>query len=555
MKPISTPRTAFYAIFFAVILVTFPSISASTDELPSIDLPDFVISGVEQATLIRGDRLILNVLNPEITTPGLIISLRPSMASHSVNIVPSRPEVIVDPNRDFGYADLYAGNFYGAGVRFGLGTSWDRYIITGSGWYNYPPRLFNIGENVNGGGSIGINVKIPRDVILHFDSEFSRSSFYLPGGYDLDAGVDNDWQDFRLEGSSTPLTTEIGSFSGWYKFHHWLLNGEFSSGIDDLSANQNSFSLIHEIPAFNGRIETSVNGLFEPLDLDSKNLSLITGKVNFGWWKPKAALLRIGFGFNVYSGSSGGSDKVNGFQPNFKAIWSPTIGGLVFLKWNPNVFGHSLRSTMQQLPMLTDVSRGSIAVDKARVEFGYELRILNSTDIRFKTIYNNTENYPLLKPVQDISTGGIEYAELKSISFRVDAKYELSTLGEIDFFATYERTNVQSDFFSDGDTKMQPFIVGIIGNGYWQKWQLSTDLSWHDATTTVYDPTIKVAPHYSWDLGVGYNFRENARLSIVCLNLLNNDYEILGRHRVAPFTMMLKGSFGTNLSILDSLLF
>ncbi|MBT7789615.1 MAG: hypothetical protein HN757_12130, partial [Calditrichaeota bacterium] len=358
MKPISTARTAFYTIFFVVIILTLTASAAPRDNLPEIDLPDFVISGVEQATLVRGDRLSYNALSPEITTPDILISSRPEMSTHSVNIIQSRPEVDVGPDRDFKFVDMYAGNVFGFGLKHGMGFDYRESVITGMLWLNSPPRLYEFGEGANMGVKLGANVKIPQDVILKFSSEYSSTQFNLPDRY-MWGEIDNEWRDMTLSGSFTPLTTSIGSFSGQYKFNHWSLNEFDNQPASQISANQSRFSLRHETSGFNGQFETVVEGIFEPLDQDSKNLTLLKGKVNFGWWEPTATSVRIGFGLNVYSGTSSGTGDISGVQPNVKTIWNPTFGGLVFLKWNPDVNGHSLRSTMRSFPMLGGSNRSS----------------------------------------------------------------------------------------------------------------------------------------------------------------------------------------------------
>ena len=567
MKPISTARTAFYTIFFVVIILTLTASAAPRDNLPEIDLPDFVISGVEQATLVRGDRLSYNALSPEITTPDILISSRPEMSTHSVNIVQSRPEVAINPDRSYKYADVYAGNIFGGGTKFGLGTSWKQTIVSGSGWYNSPPRLFEFGESSNIGAHIGVNIKFFSNVILNLSSKYSSTQFHLPEPLLL-GGPDNDWRDIILSGNLTPLLTTLGSFSGRYKFNHWSLNQFDDNDGNDLSANQSAFSLTHEIYAFKGQFETTFDGLFEPLEQNSKNLTLLKGKISFGWWEPNDSRLRIGFGLNVYSGNSTDTDEVSGVQPQLKVMWNTIFDGLVFLRWNPNAYGHSLRTIMNDFPMLSNYEGSSIAVDKAKVEVGYEMRIFNSTNIGFQTTYSNTENYPIIDPIRN-ERFPLKYVQIESISLNLDIEYDITGIGEIVFFASFERMDckypVSHTFVNDElqgpffyliePVIMKPFIVGLTGNGRWQKWQLSSDLSWHYSTRTVYESLTPIRSHLDWDLAVGYNLQDNIRVSIVGLNILSNDFAIFEYHKVTPFTLMLKGSFGTNLSILDNLLF
>jgi len=499
------------------------------------------------------------------------------MSTHSLDIVPSRPNNFINSDRSNRYVDVYVGNFNGGGAKFGMGKTWGKLIYSISGWGNYPPRQYRRFDNKNIGGRLGLNMLLPHDVYFSIISEFSASTLYKNSydgpifplfstsesstsiltqtDSDWEWDVDNEWRDLRIESSLTPLITDIGSFSGKYCFHHWTYH-RASSDIDK-SANLNEFSLFHEIGAFNGRFETTINGVFEPLDQESKNLSLFNGKVNFGWWEPSDSPLKIGFGFNVFNGNSKGSDNVYGFQPNIKAIWSARFGGVAFLKWNPSVHGHSLRSIMERMPQVFyDSPRGSIVVEKARVELGYELSFFEVLDLKFSGIFHNSENYPLLEYDESSSNSwNIEYGQLESMLFKIRAEYEIYSLGDIELMTSFENAKLVNPGFSESEVKFHPFIVGINGNGYWQNWQFSNAISWHDVTNAVYYPAAKVGSHFEWDIEVGYNLKKGRRISVVCLNLLDNDLVHSNGLEVAPFALMLKGSFGTNYDSFDGLQF
>jgi len=498
--------------------------SAPEEELPTIELPEFVISGVERATLIRGNRLAMADNLPEIIMPGPFNRIRPDITSPSIDIVPMRPKIIPVTNDLYYCIAAYGGGFGSFGAQFGLGWRWGKNILSTEGLYDRPPRRTAAGDKQRMSGSVSINRHIKRESILDLIAKVEDRTYLLNENTDQERS----WQDFSLNTSITPIHSSIGQFSGRLYVNRWFLNGN-----DFLISDVN---IAHYIRHSKGHFETIMNWTSEKT-YPNRDVSLLSGKIEY--YRPASSIDWIKVGLNLYIGNPPLTNKLTGVRPHISVTYRPVPDGTAYLKFSPEPHFVSSRSLIDRFPMVCSDLRTIVIEDDIRLIMGYDHYLTDRLLFKVSAQYVNSDYLFLSSRDREPFMYQILVRDFYSVSARFSAGYEFYPDANVEVFTSIERADVDN---FDKALMITPQSAGIKGNITLNRWWLSGDISWFDLTPVPY----KNRPaHFESNISIGYRIRQNLKLSLEGYNLLNERYFILPGYDVVPLTVMLKVAYGT----------
>ncbi len=399
-----------------VVFITtlFLNTRMNAAELPVIQMPEYIINGIEQATSIAGDRLQSNVTS----TPAMPIEIetgRPVFAGGEVVGIQDTPGVLRPTGQGYQRASLRVGtqaNARGEAAIAGRFSQTSYQVSVDGNWppdrsggdQMFDPKIDRVGlrRNVQFDGSAAREVE---DILtiqprLSIQSRLFNRYFY-------------DYHNFRppwiflsgrrlfdvdLDISGTPVQLDGGSLIAGFQFGLTDLSndGKQSASIDRLRATYSRWIA-------GGRVEAYGDLCSELVSTDRTPHSLIT--LGGDYYRALAENVQGRVGLEAYVGrmaewdsttsvnansltnsNTGWGDRQSGLHLRAGLSWRPEFGGVLDLAYRPVVSFVGYRDLLEEYPMMDTLSRGTNVENTSRWVINYQRSMTSSirTEVSFE---------------------------------------------------------------------------------------------------------------------------------------------------------------------------
>ncbi len=531
-KLISNTITAF-------IILCILSVNLHAEELPRIELPAYIISGVEKATTLSGTRLPTTV-ESSLSIPGSVNSVRPKLTSIPVWQPPSKPSIIEKPAQGYWRANTRGGAFRlfglnGCLIRAGQGVTRrgtiaylqpPHRIVAGfqSGWQVQFDEVRYLGENTT------IQPRI----------SFTRRENTLLAN-------SSDYKSIR---SDLALNLFIQSFqsASWRTFD-WRL---FLSGMDyssqqDLRGFHGQLDGQHSIALGKGFLESGIFYGSESIDEDNDRLQLTRLSVKYRMQSRERIVVSVGG--SAYLGNDVNGVSVQGVRPQLEIESGLPFDGTVSLKYNPLSRLTSSKGVLFRSPVLDSEARGYISEEINRLSLKYNYNIASSliTDVGFSVGGFLTDARHVIFAVPD--NAGKWYPSARRLSSRgleLDCYYNDVSGVSVNLHAKYE--DAQTDGLETGDQAPQIPNTSVTVSTVFPMslFTLRHDLEWSGESPVDFEGKRHRPDRFIWNASVDHEFNRGIGVEIGVENILNVGYYDYPRYDMPPLTVYIGFYYGNN---------
>ncbi len=525
-------RTHRPALYLVVIFLTGWWMSpAEGAELPQIELPEYIIAGIERAARLEGRRLATEA-TADIAVPDLRAAERPGLAAGRIWMPPSRPSLQFEPGRGCWRARLTGGGFqlFGAGVE--MSGRRGEVSLAGRGRFEHSPQRTEAGS----GWQVGMDVTAARrawgQMALAPHAGFSRTTFKL----NTDSSEeDRSWSDLRLGLNAAPIYTPLGRLSSRLAYGWW----DMSEG-GELDGSLVEFGLEQSAGVRDGTVEAALSLASGPVSDGEGDLGLAGFKAAYTCRPVPEINLRAG-GY-IYIGRSAEDHRREGGGLHFGIEHLPSFGGVATLAWRPQAELVFLRSLMKYWPMVQTSARGRIVEDVARLSLGYRRQLADRLNGRLDFGWRESRHVPF--PVPDSATVRIESRRLRTLRTSAELEFTFGTGTTVALYASTERARTDGNGSGDRAPQRPPATVGMKGGINLVGCRFESDLVWTSETPIDFDGNTERPARVVWNISSSRNVRRGLVLTAGMDNLLDEHYYDIPGYDAPPMTFYLRLKMG-----------
>ena len=522
----------------ALIIIGILSVNLPAEELPRIELPAYVISGVEKATTLRGTRLPTAVKS-SLSIPGSVKSVRPEFTSTPVWQPLSKPSIIAKPamgnwgiNIGGGAFNLFRQNGYF--IHTGEG-------VTRRGTISFlqPPHRIPAGTLSEWHIEYG-EVRYPRkNLMLHPSVSFTSREYTLLTDY-------NNFQSIRsdlvLKLFVQSFQTTVGSFTGRLQ-----LSGMKYSSTQDLDGFHGQIDGLHSLSLGEGFLESGIFYGSENIDVDDNRLQLARLSVKYRMQLRERIV--VSFGGSAYLGNDIRGVSVQGARPQLDIESGLPFDGTVSLKYNPLSRLTSSKDMIFRSPVLDSGARGYISEEINRLSLDYNYNIVSSlvTDVGFSVGGFLTDARHIIFAVPDSSDVWYPSARrLSGTGLKLDCYYSDISGVSVNLHMKYEEA--QTDGLETGDQAPQiPKTSVTVSTAFpMSLFTLRNDLEWSGESPVDFEGKQHRPERFVWNASVNHEFNRGIGVEVGVENILNVEYYEYPRYDMPPLTVYIGFYIGNN---------
>ena len=249
-------------VIYAVLIVLSSIFTLHAADLPEIELPEYIISGIEKATRVRGDRLPTSITSA-IVSPDAISPSRPELTALSIRSLPSKPSTDRRLKPGYWNAGISGGGFRMFGVNGCLVYAMPKVTRMGTVRLIHSPHRINIGETYGWRVRYGETHTFKGDVSICPRVTYDFNEFNLLDSLDNHRARRGD---LKVDLFLSPWSTPVGAFTGYANWDGWRY-----SSLSDLSGFTSVFNLKHNLSLATGKLESDVFFGLENVKEDDDN--------------------------------------------------------------------------------------------------------------------------------------------------------------------------------------------------------------------------------------------------------------------------------------------
>ncbi len=522
--------TALIIVFCALSLAAF------AEELPQIEMPDVVISGVERATIIKADRLQFGKNEVQVNLAQGLLTNRPEIQSQSIKIFPKRPshKDISQDNRvvleagggSFGnFNGSVIGNFPLAYINLDTKTKLD-----------IPPQRIQAGQDFLGTSEIAFIHHAPGQSQLHYKLGFSATQFTLN---DV-AHSERNWADFFGDVHLSPVFTPIGSFAVGFHYNSWSNEGIGSFDGDIYSCYFRQYTDLGT-----WQISSEYNGFWEQLPTDYQELGINAGRLSIIF--KSFETLRVSAGLSSYRGYSHTFGVQDGVDAAVGLSWNPGRSTLVKLSWEPGYEVFSARQNGQIYPMITDNTWGAISEDYARLKFSMAQNLSAGSKVYLRGLYADSPHYPF--PLQEFNdVWSMATSRLNLLEAEVGWDYQIIHPLVLNISGGMRQADAANPNINQTAPQLAPYFADVsiqwLAESFWSE----VNFHWEDGFPVALLDDRTTPSHWESELTVGYTFGRKMQAFVTTSNLVNSPFEAIPGYDSAPLSIRAGVVYGINSS-------
>ncbi len=502
--------------------------------MPTLDLQEYVISGVEKATHIGGDKMSLKAEDPTIDLPNLEVRYRPLIPVGQVIVQPQRPQDIAGLRFDFHDYSLIAGSFGSFNSNYNTAVSLPNFTLTANGWYDKPASIIRAGETLSQGLKSSILVRSADKGIFNFTGEFGLNSFLRVR--DINQNISS--SEFSLATAGSSVRSRLGDLNYSAKMNRWHLKGD-----TDNTVWNHDYRLDVSRTIKSGRLYVTLRQLGEPTELFDNDFNYSKVDIAHSW--RQSPDWRISFGTSLFMTSSytldakglGTNRENTGIKLKLASEKKFTDRDIIYFQFQPIEQPFSVHELYTRYPMMSD-SVGGVVESGICIKSGYRHELNQQVQLNAEAFYLNSLDHPV--PVSSIDRDWyLETARFNAAGVRIDVAYKLNQSTELNAFSGWQDAKV-----SKGDIEMSALEeadikVGIAADYRMGKWTADGDLVWYDQKPINLRGKETIPAHTEFNVRVSHRLKRNISLSLTAENLFNQHYYAVPGYDANPLTVML----------------
>lgn len=407
------------SILLSLVLSARIAISAQPS-LPPIQMPEYVISGVEKATLTTGDRIPSRISAVE-SIPEMASQPRPEFGIPAGMTGPESPVVL----RPFARGGLRAKATLGLPTSGSLDGLFVRESFPDGNYLRLdgefgPFRSFRtLDHEISPVGDVqrweltgGLTREIGAETTIQPEADFRTRTlnrlFYQAADYNTRT---RRLSDLSLSLAMTPVRTGYGVLTGRFQFAYSSLSGDGSR-----NASYDQLRLGWQRYVGSGILEASLDGQAEAVSGDAQGHTFYALSSSYQWMVRSDVLLKIGLigygghtsqwdstttadwsktSFTLFTNTGWGEDRF-GAAPSIKVMWQPGWGGIAEAGYAPQASFFAYRDVLDTWGVVDTLSRGTTIQEKSHYHLGYSRRIVEGVRGRVRVEYSESLHYPYL---------------------------------------------------------------------------------------------------------------------------------------------------------------
>jgi len=507
--------------------------SAGAVELPPIELPEYIIAGVEQATRITGARIPVGV-SARIGVPAESPVSRPKLLTASVWTPPQQPALLL-PLGEGSWRSYLGGGGFGKGEA-GIELARARSSVSYGAAMGVlkPPNRSGAGAGLDRGIRGLIYGRVGRAGVLAPEIGFGRSSFTLNQAM---GGGKRDWTDAYLGFGFSPLSTGAGLLTAGSCLDRWSL-----SGTGKIVAMRYQLDARHSLPLGSGCLESSVDAVAEPTEQGDDKLGLLQVVTMY---RLRHHSINYLAGFRLYTGAAAVGTPRRGATPVLGLEWRLAGESTVSLVGDPEPNLLSLRSLFRSAPMISDSSRGSILEETGHLRMGFTTLLSRRIRINLNLSHRSVRHYPFAVPTS-VGDWEIEYRRLNLTGAEVQVDYAFDGGAGIGLNANVRKAETKPPdglaITSLGDRAPQfsfasSALEGSVPAG---RWMLASELQWESRAPVDFAGDWERPSRVVWNASVNRRLGSGWEFILGMNNILNSSYYDYPGFDQPPFTVSLK---------------
>ncbi len=532
--------------FLTSLYLTSPLLA----ELPPIQMPEYIIEGIEKATQIKGDR-IPNEITYEITIPDEPAHQRPNLDIEPIQICINRPTLLLTLGTGYLIANAGIGGFNlgELGCDFAMRKN-ESELIVEFGARSIPKRTTP-------------GAKFQSDVRIGFTSYISESETYRKGLFEahsnlfrknynryISAGVIEhiSLNTFNISLIATPLSTKFGTFAGQIAFQPWK--------YEDCAFTQTELSLQHSLKTTIGRFESKLFIGGEMARQDIKVLQLTSLDISLhrqfnerlfytlggAIWVGTTPLQRQIYDLLGNSSINEESQLRQGFKPCLGLIWLPPFGGIVSSSYKPKTLLKPLYTELTETPFYITTTRGTVIEDLYLWSIKYEKSLISNLNFDFTFNWQDQlhTQYPYYTSDERILLT-LRRSEIKELKLNIDAT-PFNFMGLSLWTALY-KANTKGCIAGNNAPLVPNFLAGLESTARWRRWILYNSIVWEDEAPLKFEGDTKMPSRLIWDSQLKFNINPKIETTLKAYNILNKHYYTLPHYDANPTTIALMAQY------------
>jgi len=500
-----------------------------------LQLPDYVISGVEKATAVVGTRVTTTV-SMGARLPEESSSVRPRFALDGAVMPPEMPGVLSPLGKGYLKASLLVGmrNWVEGDVGVAGQTLPSAYLGNLS-LYSPRQRLFIDPYNLRATRNVGFTSGY--DASGSYARDVSKEGIFL-GTIELEnlrfkridvsqIPAEPQVSKFSISAQTTAITLNRGELAGKFDYGFVSLKGGISQAG---SSDQLCIVYTRTVGAYSFENKAVLNSEAVGEDSQSHNLLAVKTKA----YRRLGENVNFMLGLNGYVGKAAISEfsltspwistsveSTAGIQPLVALDWLVPFGGVARIAYEPEVEYIPYSSVLISNPMLVTWARGATVESIYRFLFGYCVAISNTArfGVDIETRADHSKPY-LTQYMTDgwMFTSRRSEATITSIHGDFDLPRRMGLGTKVRF--TDERT------VDDGVTGDAPYVSPVeVGAEFTmpmgEKWTLAQDLTFKSKAPTHFDGNQKTKNSTIWNASLRWKARPSITADFGIHNLLD----------------------------------
>ncbi len=506
-------------------LITFIALTPGVcEELPEIELPEYVITGIERATRIRGHRMERSISPNSIILPQDRDSNRPALSAFQLWEPPIRPDLTLGLGRGSWSVGLTGGGFGLLNVNGNFVRDLENIIVSGHGWYDNFPHRIEPGNVSTKGIEVKSSVKFINNSSLTANIGMEGREIDLISNGDTYARKTS-LSTFSVSTSSIPLGFGQMSLYGSVGLYN-------VSDDENINSTEGIFKVQHSKSLLRGWLESNLSIHGESWD----SVKLFKLNTKYHYQLPSDWFIMVGGG--VYTGNAIDNQSRSGGGLNLGLRHPSLFGGRFEVQWETDADFVSMNSLNDTWSVVVPIS--SISESKS-ISVKYHSKITEHIDLKLSL--HRLDQLHTQFPVLNGDKWLLEPRHLEMLKSIGEVVYQFNSNFTSSLSISSE--NGKSIGNSEGNEIVQVSPVKFGNNTIfsWSNWMFSNDLQWQSAAPIDFQGTDKRPSRIVDNVTVKRTFSNGFDLKFGINNLFDSSYYDFPGYDQAPLTIHLSLSY------------
>ena len=487
-----------------------------------------MIIGVEKAIRLEGNRIPASVISV-ISKPKMSESERPGLSLLQIWTPPSKPTIQKEFSSGYWNTGITGGWFQLFELNGDLIYAKPKVTRRGNATLYHPERRIQAGRK--------LDVKCQYNELHRLGNilSFNAKVNYETNEYSLasaDSCYDTRRSDLKLSMLINPLTTSIGSFTGYTTFGGWTYSSK-----SKLTGSNTQINVKHNLELYEGALETTLFYSVESNDID--NESLMLGYLTTSYCLSPYPDLLFSAGGTIYTGQSADGQPRSGVAPQIKIEGNLPVGGILSLSFNPTVRFFSSQNTLRQSPVLDPTARVYISEEIFNLTFAYRRYFGSDLEATAALFWNDTRHTMFTVPVY--SGGWIPVSRrLERLGLKINFDYNIISDASIHLHTQFLQARTSGTGSGDRAPQIPQTTIGLFGTIPHKTLTFRTGLTFESSAPIDFTGYYNNRPErLIWNCSVQQLFNRVITMEMGIKNILNAEYYDFPRYEQMPLTVYL----------------